>query len=255
MKWTEFHFFKQPGGLSKNDALEMRICSDYEQALGCEKIVNFLCRLSAWDKEEIVSRTLRYRNRFAVLLGRLGKEEPGLSSPLFRNFKEMQSFPPVPAACVAASWFPKHWLSAPSRERRKLVHRLKSLYPILGRSIPIWEFPMESAEQELLRSATARDKHTTLHVIAIDRTQTRSALVQRFKMWIDEQKDISGTQSRKGKIKAPALLNDLGCYRLSKLDAISRETVMAEYGFRRSVGKLSAAKRRAERRLKSLNYI
>jgi hypothetical protein len=42
---------------------------------------------------------------------------------------------------------------------------------------------------------------------------------------------------------------------LSKLDAVSRETAMSEIGFRRSVARLSQAKRRAMKRLRALNYI
>ena len=116
-------------------------------------------------------------------------------------------------------------------------------------------FPMDGDTIEILWRTAAADGHTTLHVIAIDRSQTKSALVQRFEAWIHNQSNITGTLSRKGKVNIPAKLTDLGCFRLSRLDSISRETAMEEADFHRSVAKLSAAKRSTERRLKSLNYI
>jgi hypothetical protein len=98
-------------------------------------------------------------------------------------------------------------------------------------------------------------KRETLHVIAIDRSQPKSVLLAKFRDWLNEQTDMDASRSRKGKINVPALLNDLGCYRLSSLDSVSRETAMADADFHRSVAKVSAAKRRAERRLKDLKYI
>ena len=104
----------------------------------------------------------------------------------------------------------------------------------------------------LIKSLTERE---TLHVIGIDRTQPKSVLLAKFKAWLNEQTDMDASSSRKGRINVPALLNDLGCYRLSKLDSVSRETVMADTDFHRSVGKLSAAKNRAMRSLRELRYI
>lgn len=253
MNWEQFHFFKEPHGLSKNDSLEMVVCFDYEQALECKALVKLVRGLNDQQREHMLSQALRYRTSQFVPLdaGPIPLVE-GVCSPAFQSSKAC-SFLSVPVACVAASWFPKHWLCAPPSERRRVTDRIKSLY--FRRSIPIFDFPTDGDTIEILRRSAAEDGHTTLHVIAIDRSQTKSALVQTFEAWIHKQKDITGTLSRKGKVNIPAKLTDLGCFRLSTLDSVSRETAMEEAGFYRSVAKLSAAKRRAERRLKSLNYI
>jgi hypothetical protein len=112
---------------------------------------------------------------------------------------------------------------------------------------------MERDELELLIKGLS--ERETLHLIAIDRTQPKSTLVAKFKAWLNEQTDMDASGSRKGRVNVQALLNDLGCYRLSKLDSVSRETVMADEDFHRSVGKLSAAKNRAMRSLRELRYI
>lgn len=158
------------------------------------------------------------------------------------------------SGCFCRSFLvPENWLCAPRSERRKVTDRIQSLY--YRKSIPIFDFPTDDEEIEIIRSVAAADEHTTLHVIGIDRRQTKSALVQRFQAWIHKQSEITGTLSRKGKVNIPVKLTDLGCFRLATLDSVSRETAMGEVGFHRSVAKLSAAKRRAERRLKFLNYI
>lgn len=231
----------------------MVVCFDYEQALECKALVELVRGLNEQQREHMLSQALRYRTSQFVPLdaGPIPLVE-GVCSPAFQSSKAC-SFLSVPAACVAASWFPKHWLCAPPSERRRVTDRIKSLY--FRRSIPIFDFPTDGDTIEILRRSAAEDGHTTLHVIAIDRSQTKSTLVQTFEAWIHKQNDITGTLSRKGKVNIPAKLTDLGCFRLSTLDSVSRETAMEEAGFYRSVAKLSAAKRRAERRLKSLNYI
>lgn len=234
----------------------MVVCFDYEQALECKALVEMVGGLNDQQREHMLSQALRYRTSQFVPLDAGPIPLPlveGVRSPAFQSSKAMRSFPSIPAACVAASWFPKHRLCAPSSERRKVTDRIQSLY--FRRSIPILDFPTDGDTIEILRRTAAADGHTTLHVIAIDRSQTKSALMQRFEAWIHKQNDITGTLSRKGKVNIPAKLTDLGCFRLSTLDSVSRQTAMEEAGFYRSVAKLSAAKRRAERRLKSLNYI
>ena len=255
MNWTEFHFFKQPGGLSKNDALEMLICLDYEQALECSRLVDFVQALSQDQREEMLKRAVRYRLSPFVPL-EAGPEPPiglkGLSFPPFRDWEAAALFPAIPAVCIAVSWFPKHWLEAPVSARRNVVDKVRKLYPI--ERLPIFPFPPDPDKAVLLIVSAEADSHTTLHVIAIDRTQTKSAFVRRFKSWLDQQ-EFKGTASRKGKVNVPARLDDLACYRLSLLGAVMWETAMAETGFRRSVARLSAAKRRSLRRLQALRYI
>ena len=65
----------------------------------------------------------------------------GVCSPgVSKAAKAMRSFPPIPAACVAASWFPKNWLSASRSERRRVTDRIQSLY--FRKSVPIFDFPI-----------------------------------------------------------------------------------------------------------------
>jgi hypothetical protein len=212
LNWEQFHFFREPDGLSKNDSLEMVVCFDYEQALECKALVELVRGLNKQQREHMLSQALRYRTSQFVPLdaGSIPLVE-GVCSPAFQSSKAMRSFPSIPAACVAASWFPKDWLRAPPSERRKVTDRIESLY--FRRSIPIFDFPMDGDTIEILRRTAAADGHTTLHVIAIGRSQTKSALVQRFEAWIHKQNDITGTLSRKGKVNIPAKLTDLGCFR------------------------------------------
>lgn len=232
----------------------MVVCLDYEQALECKALVELVCGLSQRQREHLLSLALRFQfNQFVPLDAGPPSLVKGVSSPAFESGRRIRSFPLIPGACVAASWFPKHWLYAPQSERRKVKDRIQSLY--FRRSIPMLNFPIDRDTTKILRRNAKKDGHTTLHVIAIDRSQTKSALVQNFEAWIHKQNDITGTLSRKGKVNVQAKLTDLGCFRLSSLDQVSRETIMDETGFHRSVAKLSAAKRRAECRLKSLNYI
>jgi hypothetical protein len=247
MNWQAVHFFRQPGGLSRNEPKEMAACLDYEQALESKAIVELICSLPPAEKEWMLDRALRLPSRFTFL--RSGSDH---ASRNLGAFEEVARFPPIPAACVAASWFPKHWLEAPALERKSVVEKIASIYPI--HRLTIIDFPLDADAAELLTKSAAAEPNTTLHVIAINRTETRSALLQRFKAWLDKQ-EIEGTMSRKGKVNIPASLDDLACYRLSKLDAVSRETAMSEIGFRRSVARLSDAKRRAMKRLRERNYI
>jgi hypothetical protein len=260
VNWEEFHFFKQPDGLSKNDSLEMRACLDYERALECKPLIELVCGLDRQQREYMLNQALRYTRFVPVDAEPIPSVETegserveGVHSPVFQSSKSMVSFPPIPAVCIAASWFPKNWLCAARSERQRVIGQIQALYP--RKSIPMFDFPMDADTTKNLRRGVRADGHTTLHVIAIDRNQTKSALVESFEAWIQEQNDITGTLSKRGKSNVLAKLTDLGCFRLSRLDPVSRETTMEDAGFHRSTAKLSAAKRRAERRLTSLDYI
>jgi hypothetical protein len=247
VKWQAVHFFKQPSGLSRNEPVEMAACLDYEQALESKRLVDVVCSLSSGERQWMLSRALQSPSRFVWV-----RRDSSLQSQPFRSCEDLASFPPIPAVCVAASWFPKHWLEAPASTRPNVVGQIRQLYSIdrLG----MFPFPLDPDELFQLTASVNADPDTTLHVIAIDRTQARSAIVQKFKRWL-EQEDIKGTRSRKGKVNVPACLDDLACYRLSSLDQVARETVMAETGFHRSVARLSNAKHRALKRLQALKYI
>jgi len=247
VKWQAIHFFKQPGGLSPNEPVEMAACRDYERALESKRLVDVVCSLPSAERQWMLSRALQLPSRFVSL-----RLDASSQSQPFHSYEEMVSFPPIPAVCVAATWFPKHWLEAPISARRNIVDQVRRLYPI--EHLPIFPFPLDPDKLFPLTASAKADPNTTLHVIAIDRTQTRSALVQKFKHWLG-QEEITGTRSRKGKVNVPARLDDLACYRLSSLDQVTRETVMAETGFQRSVARLSNAKHRALKRLQALKYI
>ena len=223
MNSEQFHFFKEPHGLSKSDSLEMVVCFDYEQALECKALVELVRGLNEQQREHMLSQALRYRTSQFVPLdaGPIPLVE-GVCSPAFQSSKAMGSFLSVPAACVAASWFPKHWLCAPPSERRRVTDRIKSRY--FRKVDPIFDFPTDGDTIEILRRSAAEDGHTTLHVIAIDRSQTKSTLVQTFEAWIHKQNDITGTLSRKGKVNIPAKLTHLGVsvYQLSILFLVRR---------------------------------
>jgi hypothetical protein len=107
-----------------------------------------------------------------------------------------------------------------------------------------------------LRFSAHGDGSTTLHVVAINREQTRGALRKAFDAWLDRQRGFSGSKSRQGKNKFTAALSDLGCYRLmTKLNSQARAHAMDLWGFKRSVPKLSEGKARAAKRLQQLGYI
>src|SRR6266480_5022673 len=175
MNWTEFHFFRQPGGLSKNDALEMLVCLNYERALECTKLVEFVKALNQGQRARMLEQVQRYRrlSPFVPVEGGPPTGLPGLPSPPFQDFESVVSFPPIPAACVAASWFPRHWLTASKSKRDKVVAQVSSLYSVgaeLRHStsqtrFPIFPFPMECDEAELLIKGLS--ERETLHVIAI----------------------------------------------------------------------------------------
>jgi hypothetical protein len=153
------------------------------------------------------------------------------------------------------------WLSAlPEWDKemhKKLTKLTERVTGRISRTLAVFDFPMKDQEKERsLIATTAEDSNITLHVFAINRAQTKSALVAAFKAWIEKQPNISGKESLRGRVKAVAALRDLGCYRLmTKLDALSRQVAMDEAGFKQSVPKLSEAKRRTQQRLRSMGYI
>ncbi len=168
MNWSAFHFFRQPGGISKNDQLEMLVCLDYERALESKKIAEFVGQLQNAERKELVAEADLFHSKFV------------------RTEWDIQEL--IPAACVAASWFPKHWLEGSPVERRKIVKQLATVYA--ERTLPIWDFPFQDKEElELLLSL--QRPHETLHVVAIDLTQAKSALKRKFERWI-----ARGTTSR-----------------------------------------------------------
>ena len=227
--------------------VEMSACLDYEQALECKAIFDLIGSLRQTEKDWMLAGALKLPSRFAPL--RFNTTE---ASNKFRTWGEMAKFPQIPAVCIAASCFPKHWLEASASERKQVLETVKALYPI--ERLPISDFPLSDDETELLTASAEVDGNTTLHVLAVNRNETRSALLRRFKAWLDAQ-PIVGSNSRKGKVNVPARLDDLSCYRLSALDSVTRETVMSAAGFKRSVARLSAAKKRAQKRLSNLGYI
>lgn len=139
----------------------------------------------------------------------------------------------------------------------RLEKDLERLTGHTSRTLAVFDFPMKDQEKErMLIAKVAEDSNTTLHVFAINRRQTKSALIAAFKDWIEQQTDISGKESLRGRVKAVAALRDLGCYRLmTKLDALSRQVAMDEEGFKQSVPKLSEAKQRVHKRLRSMGYL
>ena len=244
LDWREFHFFKA-GGLSRNDQLSNRICLDYELARECRQIVELLAHCSQKQRQEVLS--LQSTSRYAAF--------PCSDGGLVKAFEQVASLPSIPTVCIAASWFPSPWLSAPETEGRKIVKTLARFYDT--RPLAVSDFPVKDRQEEkLLIASAALDTGTTLHVFAIDKTQTESALIAAFRAWIKKQRDITGADSRRGRVKIVAALRDLGCYRLmTKLDAASRQATMDEVGFKQSVPKLSEAKRRTAKRLRSLGYM
>jgi hypothetical protein len=242
LDWREFHFFKAQG-LSKTDLLEIRICLDYELARESARVRSFVKKLSQ-DRRQHMLRPDGLNSRYV---------------PVWSDDADVETSQEVrdlvlPAACVAASWFPKPWLCAEGNERRSIVKQLAPVYST--RPLAVFEFPLDNETAELLRFSAQSDGSTTLHVVAINREQTRGALRKAFDAWLDQQRGFSGTMSRQGKNKFTAELSDLGCYRLmTKLNSQARAHAMDLSGFKRSVPKLSEGKARAAKRLQQLGYI
>jgi hypothetical protein len=276
LDWREFNFFKTGVGLSRNDQLSVQVCLDYELARECPWIVEEP-NLSEKERQRTIAEAT-HRYEFGIF------NEGGAQERMFV----------FPIVCIVASWFPSPWLSAPEKERQKVIKTLAALYDDAGwrqvdwrwlsalpdlptrnkkamkalariiewvsdapRMLATFEFPMKDKRRERMLVATsARDSNITLHVFAINRAQTKSALVAAFKAWIEKQSDISGKESFRGRVKAVAALRDLGCYRLmTKLNALSRQVAMDGECFKQSVPKLSEAKRRTEKRLQYCGYI
>jgi hypothetical protein len=252
LDWREFHFFKEQG-LSKTDLTAIRVCHDYELARESSRVLAFVKQLSP-DRRRQILEPQRVNSRYIAI--RFSDEPPNPKIPAWsdvRTFSETQDLF-VPAACVAASWFPRPWLCGSVADRRSIVKRLTAIYTV--RSLPVFDFPVQEDMTNLLLCSAQRDGNTTLHVLAIDWEQTKSALLKAFEAWLEQQRDIKGSSSRQGKNKFASALSDLGCYRLmTKLEAQARAHAMNLCCFRRSIPKLSEAKTRTAKRLQRLGYI
>jgi hypothetical protein len=275
LDWREFNFFKAGGGLSRHDQLSIQVCLDYELGRECPQLPEFNKNT---QKELQQAREKRRYLRYVLHISKKRKK------PFLH-----------PLVCIATPWFPSSWLSASGEDREKIIKTVAPLYEdkpaasrdwqwlsgfpeisasdneaskrfekelerITGhipRTLAVFDFPMKDQEKERrLIARAAEDGNTSLHVFAINRRQTKSTLIAAFKDWIEQQTDISGKESLRGRVKAVAALRDLGCYRLmTKLDALSRQVAMDEEGFKQSVPKLSEAKRRTQKRLRSMGYI
>jgi hypothetical protein len=246
LDWREFNFFKSGAGLSRQDQLSIQVCFDYELAREWRLLVELLAKCSEEQRKGVVSLPETYR--YAAIHHHL------IDTPL-DELPEVPDDPPVPTVCISASWFPAPWLPGPARERDRIIKDLAEFYSpvsgVVGRGLKPFDFPMED---RLVK--WAEQQNWTLRVFAIDRAQTESSLVAAFRAWIKKQPDISGKASRRGRIKPTSVLRDLGCYRLmTKLDPLSRQVAMDQEGFKQSVPKLSEAKQRTRKRLRSIGYI
>jgi hypothetical protein len=248
LDWREFNFFKPDVGLLRHDQLSIQVCLDYERAREWRLLVALMAKCSEKQRQAVISLPETYR--YAAI------HHHSISTPL-DELEGTPETPPVPTACVEASWFPAPWLSGPARERDRIIKNLAEFYnPVSGvvcRGLKQFDFPT-LMEDRLVK--WAKQQNQTLHLFAIDRAQTESSLVAAFRAWVKKQPDISGRESRRGTVKRISALRDLGCYRLmTKLDSFSRQVVMDQEGFKQSVPKLSEAKRRAEKRLRDFEYI
>ena len=159
-------------------------------------LVELLAKCSERQRQDIVSLPETYRN--AAI------HHHSISTPL-DELPELPDDPPVPTVCIAASWFPAPWLSGPAREREKIVKNLAESYNRQRWSydaIPLFDFdfPMEDRLEKMLFEWTEERSNTTLHLFAINRAQTESALVAAFRAWVKKQPDISGKESRRGRV-------------------------------------------------------
>jgi hypothetical protein len=239
LDWREFDFFKEGAGLSRNDQLSIQVCLDYELAREWRLLVEWLKNCSEKQRQEVLSMPESRRDA---------------AIPFDSPFDPVE-MPPVPTACVAASWFPAPWLSGPARERDRIIKDLAEFYSpvsgVVGRGLKTFDFPMEDRLVEWVKK-----ENSTLHVFAINRGETKSAIIAAFTAWVKRQPDITGKESRRGRNKPISRLRDLGCWRLmTKLDPLSRQVLMDQEGFKQSVPKLSEAKQRTRKRLRSMGYI
>jgi hypothetical protein len=251
LDWREFHFFKEQG-LSKRDLITIRVCLDYELARESSRVRAFVKQLSQGQRRQLLEPQ-RLDSRYVPVRSSDEPEQPNVPkwSDVTNSSEALDLV--VPAACIAASWFPQPWLCGLMNERRLIVKQLQSVYSM--RPLSVFEFPLEEETAKLLTSSAQADGNTTLHVIAINREQTRATLLKAFKVWLGRE-NIKGGASQQGRHKFTAALSDLGCYRLmTKLDSQARAHAMNTWGFRRSIPKLSEGKARAAKRLDRLGYV
>jgi hypothetical protein len=214
--WREFHFFKPGEGISKSDLLEIRMCLDYEQGRESANVRHFIASMGASEKGAAVRSVVESRTRFLPIYWQENDEqEKGAEQAALELV--------VPAVCAAASWFPRPWLSATKASRRAIITNLESVYS--PRALPAWPFPMEPDESELLMMTIAHEKSVLLRVVAIDQGQPMTKLLGAFKALL-RKSGIAGDDTRRGKIKLASALDDLGCYRLSRLRSSARSDAM-----------------------------
>jgi hypothetical protein len=241
LDWREFHFFKPLEGIQKSNLLEIRICLDYERARESRSAQAFFDSNDRASLAKSVARAVERRMRWLPIVWEGGESEQEAAENLF-----------VPAACGAAiSLFPRPWLSATKEFRRQITGTLAPIYaarPMFSRP-----FPIDPEEAELLTMAALAD-NSLLRVIAIDTALPFTKLVEQFKGLL-RHVGIRGEESGRGKLKVSSALDDLGCYRLSKLHHTKRSDAMLEADFIRSANKISTAKRRATAALRRLNYL
>jgi hypothetical protein len=207
---------------------------DYELARESARVGTFIKKLSQYRRQQML-QPHRLHSRYVLA------------------WAEAPDHPPVPVACVAAPWFPKPWLCGEDSERRSIVKQLAPIYST--RPLVVEDFPLDNETSKLLLSS-AQSEGSTLHVVVINREQTRGAVRKAFDAWLERQRDFSGSMSRQGENKFTAELSDLGCYRLmTKLNSQARAHAMDVWGFKRSLPKLSEGKARAAKRLQQLGYI
>jgi hypothetical protein len=159
LDWREFDFFKAGVGLSRHDQLSIRVCLDYELAREWRLLVECLKNCSEKQKQEVLSMPESRRD----------------AAIPFESPFDPADMHPVPTVCIAASWFPAPWLSGPAGNREKIVKNLTEFYSGSSwrRGLSVSDFPMDDRLVERLIKR-AKEQSRTLHVLTINRAQTRS---------------------------------------------------------------------------------
>jgi len=157
----EFHFFKAPDGLSKNDSLQNRICLDYELARESPTVCEFVTRLSGERRQEMLYTARPLESRFPLV--RFSDEAEDEHLPKWHDapLETAQDAIYPPVACIAASWFLSAWLSASAKERAEVVKSPTEIYDV--KPLSAWDFPFRDRQEEkLLITSAAAESNTTL---------------------------------------------------------------------------------------------
>src|SRR5262249_24969697 len=174
LDWREFHFFKNSEGLPKSDLVEVRMCLDYERARESQKVIDDVALIRS------VAKSSGYFPRT-----RLGRFVP---VPI-QDEADLAEVLPVPAVCVEADWFPTAWLCGSGTKRRKIVKKYAAMYETPP--LYVTDFPLKFAESRLLKQASKADKTVTLHVIAVNRAQPPTAILEQFGSWLWRQRGLT----------------------------------------------------------------